>query len=101
MSTLNPPSTDKNDTKFSKFVKNRNSQKTQYTQLQPFLVKFKLEFQNSGYLFNPDAVQFNYEVDKVNNKHCTKTIQNVPLLPLRFWKINTFRHLNNKYCLLY
>ena len=44
MSTLNPPSTDKNDTKFSKFVKNRNSQKTQYTQLQPFLVKFKLEF---------------------------------------------------------
>lgn len=56
MSILNPPSTDKNDTKFSKFVKNRNSQKTQYTQLQPFIVKFKLEFENSGYLFNPDAV---------------------------------------------
>ena len=44
MSTLNPPSTDKNDRKFSNFVKNRNSKKTQYTQLQPFLVKFKLEF---------------------------------------------------------
>lgn len=68
MSPLNPPSTDKNDIEFSKFVKNRNSKKTQYTQLQPFLVKFKIEFQNSGYLLNPDAVQFNYEVDKVNKQ---------------------------------